>query len=105
MSGGGENALPEPAFRPVDRHGRLGDRRLSGQGAAIVVKRHMGRLGHPVADFAGHSLRRGHATTAVRNGASDRTVMRTTGHVSVSTLQGWGCPRTLQPRTTWAAGT
>ena len=53
---------------------------MTGQGIAIVVKRHMTTLGHPTIDYAGHSLRRGHATTAARNGASERTIMRTTGH-------------------------
>ncbi|HTT92595.1 MAG TPA: site-specific integrase, partial [Acidimicrobiales bacterium] len=76
------------AFRRVDRHGRVLDR-LSPQGVAIVVKRHMGRLGHPMSDFAGHSLRRGHATTAARNGASERTIMGTTGHTSVETVRGY----------------
>lgn len=76
------------AFRRVDRHGHvLGP--LSAQGVAIVVKRHMGRLGHPAGDFAGHSLRRGHATTAARNGASERTIMTTTGHTSVETVRGY----------------
>ena len=43
----------------------------------------------PVSDFAGHSLRRGHATTAARNGASERTIMRTTGHTSTLTVRGY----------------
>jgi len=44
-----------PVFRRVDRHDRvLGP--LSPQGVALVVKRHMGRLGHTSGDFAGHSL-------------------------------------------------
>ncbi|MGH9178295.1 MAG: site-specific integrase, partial [Acidimicrobiales bacterium] len=78
-----------PVFRPVDRHGRLGERRLSAQAVAIVVKRHMAGLGYRSADFAGHSLRRGHATTAARNGASERTIMRTTGHTSTATVRAY----------------
>lgn len=77
-----------PVLRRVDRHGHLLGP-LSAQGVAIVVKRHMSRLGHPIADFAGHSLRRGHATTASRNGASERTSMATTGHTSIETLRGY----------------
>ena len=53
----------------------------------MVVKRHMGRLGYTVSDFAGHSLRPGMATTAARNGASERTIMRTTGHTSAETVR------------------
>ena len=46
-------------------------------------------LGYPVEDFAGHSLRRGLATTAARNGATERTIMRTTGHTSTTTVRGY----------------
>jgi integrase len=77
-----------PVLRGVDRHGRLG-RPLSAQGVAIVVKRHVGALGYPQGDFAGHSLRRGHATTAARNGATERTIMRTTGHTNTATVRGY----------------
>ncbi len=38
-------------------------------------------------DYAGHVLRRGLATTAARNGASERTIMRTTGHTSTRTVR------------------
>ena len=62
-----------PLLRPVDRHGNIGEQRLTSQSVALIIKRHMGRLGHPVTDFAGHSLRRGMATTAARNGAAERT--------------------------------
>ena len=78
-----------PLLRPVDRHGHVLPHRLTGQGIALVVKRHMSVLGHPAADFAGHSLRRGLATTAARNGASERTIMRTTGHTSVETVRSY----------------
>jgi len=64
----------------------VAERRLSAQSVALVVKRHMGPLGFDVDDFAGHSLRRGMATTASRSGAPDRTIMDTTGHASPSTL-------------------
>jgi integrase len=40
-------------------------------------------------DFTGHSLRRGMATTAARNGAAERTIMRTTGHTATETLRGY----------------
>jgi hypothetical protein len=43
-----------PLLRRVDRHGwLLGP--LSAQGVAIVVKRHMGRLGDATSDLAEHS--------------------------------------------------
>jgi integrase len=76
-----------PLFRPVNRHGRVLGRRLSAQSVALIVKTHMGRLGHPPAEFAGHSLRRGHATSAARGGAAERTIMATTGHRSTRTVR------------------
>lgn len=75
-----------PVFRPVRKGGQVTDRRLSPHAVGQVVKRHMGPLGHDTADFAGHSLRRGMATTAARNGAADRTIIATTGHASSATL-------------------
>jgi site-specific recombinase XerD len=72
-------------FRQVDRHGTAGER-LGGKGVARVVKRHMARIGLDADDFAGHSLRRGLATTAARGGASDRTIMASTRHAKVDSL-------------------
>ena len=62
---------------------------MSPQAIAIVVKRHMGALGYASTEFAGHSMRRGTATTAARDGASERTIMATTGHTSVETMRGY----------------
>jgi site-specific recombinase XerD len=76
-----------PLFRPVNRHGTVLPRRLSAQSVALIVKAHMGRLGHLPTDFAGHSLRRGHATSAARGGAPERTIMATTGHRSTRTVR------------------
>ncbi|HAS09001.1 MAG TPA: integrase, partial [Acidimicrobiaceae bacterium] len=78
-----------PAYRPIDRHGNVSANRLSAQAVGIVVKRHTARLGHDTRDFAGHSLRRGMATTAARNGAAERTIMRATGHTATETLRGY----------------
>ncbi len=78
-----------PVFRPVDRHGRLGERRLSDQSVALDVKRHMVGLGQTSGTYAGHSLRRGMATTAAKGGASERAIMRTTGHASTQTVRGY----------------
>jgi site-specific recombinase XerD len=78
-----------PVLRRVDRHGNIGAAGLTPQAVAIVVKRHMSALGHNINDFAGHSLRRGNITTASRNGASEHTIMRTTGQKSLATMRGY----------------
>jgi hypothetical protein len=67
-----------PVFRPIDRHGRLGPGRLSGQAVAAVVKRAALAAGLDPSFFAGHSLRAGHVTQAKRNDASDLEVMSQT---------------------------
>lgn len=77
---------PKAVFLRVDRHRRLLGP-LSYQGVTLV-KNHMVRLGHPVADFAGHSLRRGHATTAGPTAPASEP-SRTTGHTSTQILRGY----------------
>lgn len=72
-----------PVFRPVDRHGNVGGRRLSTEAVALVVKRHAGRLGLDATAYAGHSLRAGLATAAAQAGASERSIMAQTGHRSL----------------------
>ncbi len=70
-------------FRPIDRRGHMSDRRLSDRAVALVVKRSAERIGLDPAKYAGHSLRIGLATAAARAGASERSIMRQTGHRSV----------------------
>lgn len=72
-----------PVFRRIDRWGHIGTQPLSPQSIALIVKRAAraaGIAGAP--EFAGHSLRAGHATTAADNQAPDRWIMATTGHTS-----------------------
>lgn len=71
-----------PLFRPVNRHGRVGSARLSDKAVALVVKRWAEAAGLDKEHYAGHSLRAGLATSAARNGASERAIMRQTGHKS-----------------------
>ena len=78
-----------PVFRPVDRHGRLGPGRLSGQGVAAVVKRAALAAGLDPSFFAGHSLRAGHVTQAKRNDATDLEVMSQTHHRSAESISGY----------------
>jgi integrase len=75
-----------PLFRSVNRHGQVLGARLSGEGVAMVVKRYVDKLGYDPAQFAGHSLRSGLATSAAA-GKSERAIMNQTGHRSVATLR------------------
>jgi integrase len=76
-----------PLFRSVNRHGKVLGARLSGEGVAMVVKRYVEKLGYDPAQFAGHSLRSGLATSAAAAGKSERAIMNQTGHRSVATLR------------------
>ena len=49
---------------------------------ALVVKKLAQRVGLDPSKYAGHSLRAGHATAAAIAGASERSIMRQTGHRS-----------------------
>jgi integrase len=74
-------------FRSVTRHGRVGEQRLSAEAVAIVVKRYVVQLGYDPAQFAGHSLRAGLATSAAAAGKSERAIMNQTGHHSLTTVR------------------
>ena len=70
-----------PIFRSVNRWGHVGAP-LSGRDVARTIKRYAARAGLEVADFSGHSLRAGLATSAALAGRSDRSIMAQTGHRS-----------------------
>lgn len=76
-----------PLFRPVDRHGRVLERRLSDKSVAGIVKRWAAAAGWDATKYAGHSLRAGLATSAARAGASERSIMAQTGHRSVQMVR------------------
>ncbi|GAB2486458.1 site-specific integrase [Nocardiopsis aegyptia] len=75
-----------PLLPTVSRHGRVGERPMSGRAVGELVKRYAARAGLDPDDFGGHSLRAGFATQAALGGATDRQIMR----------QGrWTNPRTV----------
>jgi site-specific recombinase XerD len=76
-----------PLFRPINRHGQISSRRLSGAGVAEIVKRYVRPLGLDAAKYGAHSLRAGLATAAAMAGASERAIMNQTRHRSVTTLR------------------
>jgi integrase len=76
-----------PLFRSISRHGRVQAGRLSAIDVARVVKKLAERTGLDPAKFAGHSLRAGHATSAAIAGASERSIMKQTGHRSVQMVR------------------
>ena len=70
-----------PLFRAIDRHGRIGGR-LSGRAVAEIIR------ARAIGDnMGGHSLRRGAATQAHRDGHGLRAVMRLGRWQSATTAQ------------------
>ncbi len=87
-----------PVFRWVNRHGQLQDGRLSDKAVAKVVKRtaYAAALAKGAdektaqafaANFSGHSLRAGLATSAAAAGVPERAIMAQTGHKRTDTLR------------------
>ncbi|NTU85099.1 MAG: site-specific integrase [Chloroflexales bacterium] len=76
-----------PLFRPINRHGQVRPRRLTGHAVATIVKRAATLAGLEPAHFSGHSLRAGLATAAAQAGVSERVIMRQTGHKSLPVLR------------------
>ncbi|MGH3611884.1 MAG: site-specific integrase [Pseudonocardia sp.] len=77
-----------PAFRAVDRHGRLGPRRLSDRAVADMVKRRAAAAGLE-GPFAGHSLRAGFATEGYAQGTPELAVMRHGRWSSAQVMRGY----------------
>jgi len=74
-------------FRSLSRHGQIRLARLSGVDVARIVKKLATRAGLDATNYAGHSLRAGHATSAAIAGASERSIMEQTGHRSVQMVR------------------
>ena len=70
-----------------DPLGQVRPDRLTPQGIARVVQRAAARARLDPREFAGHSLRAGFATEAAAQGASERSIMRQTGHKSVEMVR------------------
>ena len=84
-----------PAFRSVDRHGRVGRGRMNAGSVARLIKRAAEAAGLDPASYAGHSLRAGFATQAFLNGAAEVSIMRQTRHRSLNTLRKYIRDRSL----------
>ncbi|MDZ4042537.1 MAG: site-specific integrase [Eubacteriales bacterium] len=76
-----------PVFHAINRHGQIQAGRLSDKAVALVVKRAAHAAGLDPANFAGHSLRAGLATSAAAAGVSERAIMNQTGHRSVNMVR------------------
>lgn len=75
-----------PLFRSVDKHGKLGAS-MTPQTVRLVIVDLAQASGLDASRFSAHSLRAGLATQATINGASERAIMKQTGHKSVAMVR------------------
>jgi site-specific recombinase XerD len=66
---------------------RVTDQRLAARNVATIVKAGAAKLGLDAASFAGHSLRAGFVTSAVKRGANLIKITDVTGHRSLEMLK------------------
>ena len=71
-----------PLFRPFKRNKELRKEQLSDKSVALIVKKYIAQSGLNPDDFAGHSLRRGFATSAAQHDVDEYTIMKQTRHKS-----------------------
>ena len=79
-----------PLFRRMVKGGRAAPGGLSPYSIGQTVKRYAALAGFKAAEFGGHSLRAGFATSAAEKGASIFRIMDVTRHRSVETVRGYG---------------
>jgi hypothetical protein len=71
-----------PVFRPIDRHGKLAEGRLSGDAVSSIVRERVNAAGFEATGYSGHSLRAGLVTSAAQQGISSWKIRQQTGHAS-----------------------
>jgi integrase len=73
-------------FWPIDRHGQIGARPLSGEAVCLIVKERVRAVGIDPSGYSGHSLRAGLATSAAQAGVPSWKIRQQTGHASDAML-------------------
>ena len=71
-----------PLFRGFKNNGEIRDKQLSDKSVALIVKKYISMAGLDAKSFAGHSLRRGFATSAAQHDVDALSIMRQTRHKS-----------------------
>jgi len=74
-------------FCPINQWGQLSTTRLTDQSVRLILRESLKLAGISVKGFSGHSLRAGFATVAALNGASEREIEQTTGHMNLEVLR------------------
>ena len=78
-----------PLFRRFYRNGAIGKRALSSRAVANLIKELAAAIGEDPADYSGHSLRAGYATSAARQGHDALRIAQQTRHSRLDSVQGY----------------
>jgi integrase len=76
------NGKTGPLLRAVDRNGCVSGKGMNPASISYLIKKLVAAAGYNAKDYSGHSLRTGFVTAAAAGGATDRQIMRQTGHKS-----------------------
>lgn len=71
-----------PIFRPISKTKKIGITQLTDTSVALIIKKYTALAGFDPKRFAGHSLRRGFATSAAQHDVDERQIMKHTRHKS-----------------------
>ena len=74
-------------FRRFIKGSKLSENRLTDQTVALLIKEYLKLAGIENANYSGHSLRSGFATSAAEAGAEERSIMAMTGHKSTEMVR------------------
>ena len=74
-------------FRRFTKGSNLSEKRLTDQTVALLIKEYLDLAGIDSANYSGHSLRSGFATSAAEAGVDERTIMAMTGHKSTEMVR------------------
>ena len=81
------NIRSGPIYRKINKSNLIQEKRLSDKVVAMIVKDYLKKAGLDPKNYAGHSLRRGFATSAALAGANLEEIKRTTRHKSDKIVQ------------------
>jgi len=83
------NATDGPVFSRIRKGGQMTRERLSDKSVADIVKSLAPAMGLDPTKVGGHSMRAGFVTDAYGVGASEASIMATTGHKSTTVMVGY----------------
>ena len=76
-------------FHSINRHGQISNKGLTDQSVALIIKKLVKAAGLDETKYSGHSLRSGLITTAANRGVDERSIMKQSGHKSLTVMRGY----------------